>query len=127
VKPPESYRNLAAWAKRIGIGALGMGSPYTPKTAQTYELYDETHRDHYYSPSFDHRSVLDVPELDKMIAEINAFSEGTHFFLDNETPKGRYGHMWWLGHYPDMPAWHDYDQPYDRWMLGGTKAGDHGD
>ena len=127
VKPPESYRNLAAWAKRVGVAAVAMGSPYTPKTAETYSKYDETEREKYYRPGFDQRSVLDLDELHKMVAEVNNISEGALFYLDNETPKGRYGHMWWLGHYPDMPAWHDYDQPYDRWMLHHTKAGDHFD
>jgi len=62
-----------------------------------------------------------------MVSQANEFSDGTLFYLDNETPKGRYGHMWWVGYYPDMPAWHDYDQPFDRWMVHHTKAGDHFD
>ena len=51
----------------------------------------------------------------------------THFFLDNETPKARYGHMWWIGWHYDLPPWHDYDQPFDRWMCEQSDPNDDSD
>lgn len=128
VKPPESYRRLADWADRCGVDAIGMGSPYTPVTARSYDRFDGAERDLYYSPQFDHRSVMSTDEIAAMLADARAVGgDRTHFFLDNETPKGRYGHMWWMGWHYDLPPWHDYDQPFDRWMCNETVAGDHGD
>lgn len=128
VKPPESYRQLAAWAQRVGIDAIGMGSPYTPRSAQTYGRYDGRDRDAYYAPSFDPRSVLETDEVRAMLDEASGAAAGrTRFFLDNETPKGRYGHMWWLGYHYDLPPWHDYDQPFDQWMLERSSPDDDSD
>lgn len=128
VRPPESYMRLTEWAHRLGIAAIGMGSPYTPKTSDRLGQYDERERDVYYAPGFDHRSVMDLDEVQHMLAEATRYGRGQPiFFLDNETPKGRYGHMWWIGYHPDLPAWHDYDQPFDRWMLSSPDALGHGD
>ena len=105
-----------------------MGSPYTARSAATYARFDGDERDRYYSSEFDKQSVRDADELQAMLQEVATHANGhTLFFLDNETPKGRYGHMWWIGHQPDFPAWHDYDQPYDRWMLHHACPEDHGD
>jgi hypothetical protein len=118
VQPPESYRRLTEWAQRCGVDAIGMGSPFTPRSAKTYDRYDGAERDVYYSPEFDPTSVMSRDEIDGMLEAARLAGGGkTHFFLDNETPKGRYGHMWWLGWHYDRPAWHDYDQPFDRWMC----------
>ena len=118
-KPPESYRQLTRWAQRCGVDAVGMGSPYTPKAAASYEQFDGPRgRDAYYDDRFNKLDFLDADEIERMLAEVNDLSAGrTLFYLDNETPKGRYGHMWWLGYHPDLPAWHDYDQPFDQWMV----------
>jgi hypothetical protein len=116
--PPRSYEQLAEWAHRLRIDALGMGSPYTPKSAETYHRYDGAERDRYYNGAIDPESVVDRDEIASMLAQVNRISNGkTLFYLDNETPKCRYGHLWWLGYHPDVPAWHDYDQPYDLWQL----------
>lgn len=125
VKPPESYQRLAAWAEKCGVDAIGMGSPYTPVTSRNYDRYDGDERDVYYSPGFDQRSVMTHDEIEGMLVDARAHGGNrTHFFLDNETPKGRFGHMWWLGWHYDVAPWHDYDQPFDRWMCNESVAGD---
>ncbi|MEX0746007.1 MAG: hypothetical protein WD118_10445 [Phycisphaeraceae bacterium] len=128
VRPPESYRQLAAWAHQQGIDALGMGSPYTPGSARTQGRYDGDERDRYYNGEVDPRQVHQLDEVRQMLRDVQAVSaNGTRFYLDNETPKGRFGHLWWVGYHPDMPAWHDYDQDFDRWMVHQSQAGDDGD
>lgn len=127
-RPPESYAHMAAWAQRVGAAAVAMGSPWTPETSALYQRYDEDDRATYYDPGFDKRAVLETAGVATMLTEANRAAAGrTLFFLDNETPKGRYGHLWWVGWRQDFPAWHDYDQDFDRWMLTQTKAGEHGD
>jgi hypothetical protein len=127
--PPASYEAIVHWARRCGIDAIGMGSPYTPKSACTYHRYDGEERGRYYRPDFDKLAVRDGDEIEAMLANLRrlASDDGCFFYLDNETPKGRYGHMWWVGYHYDFPPWHDYDQPFDRWMVEETQAGDHED
>lgn len=117
-RPPGSYRRLAAWARARGIDAIGMGSPWTPANAAAYAKYEGPCRDDYYGGRVDVQALRDPDDLRRMLDEANAFGAGeTWFYLDNETPKGRYGHLWWVGWGHDYPAWHDYDQVWDRWMV----------
>ena len=37
------------------------------------------------------------------------------FYLDNETPKSCFGHMWYVGFKQTVPAWHDYSQDRPCW------------
>ncbi len=128
VRPPESYQRLSQWARQLGVDAIGMGSPYTPCSAQVHSRFDGRDRDIYYAPDFDPASVLQSDEVEQMLRDAQAMAgEHTHFFLDNETPKGRFGHMWWVNYHYDLPAWHDYDQPFDRWMLDESQPGDDSD
>ena len=128
VKPPENYRRLAAWAAARGIDAIGMGSPYTPREAARFAYYEGPGLKEYYSPAFDKKSLRDLDEIEAMRAEANRAGAGrTLFYLDNETPKGRYGHLWWIGYACDWPAWHDNYQVFDRWMVHEQRPGDDSD
>jgi hypothetical protein len=124
-QPPASYQKLSQWAQRCGIDAIGMGSPYTPRTAANYMRFDGAERDQYYSPDFDKNALLAGDDISIMLRDANAVSQQRPlFYLDNETPKARYGHLWWVGYRRDLPEWHDYDQPFDRWMVHESIAGD---
>jgi hypothetical protein len=126
LRPPQSYRNLVQWTAARGIDAIGVGSPFTPKTAKLYGYYENVQRGLYYSGDFDQQSVKHPEEPVRAIATLNRLSRGrTLFYLDNETPKARYGHLWWVGWHHDFPEWHDYDQPFDRWMTRMQKPGNH--
>lgn len=37
------------------------------------------------------------------------------FEVDCETPKIRFGHLWWLGWQPEHAPWHDYDTYWTKW------------
>lgn len=37
------------------------------------------------------------------------------FEVDCETPKTRFGHLWWLGWQPEFAPWHDYDLRWSQW------------
>ncbi len=65
IKPPENYRRMAEWAARVGVDALGMGSPYTPELAAQYGYYENKARELYYSGDFDQRSVCGLDELEE--------------------------------------------------------------
>lgn len=118
IAPPENYRRLAEWAAARRIDALGMGSPYTPKSAARFQYYMTEGLAEYYAPTFNKRGVRDLDEIEAMVRDANRAGAGrTFFYLDNETPKGRYGHMWWVGYTCDYPAWHDTYQVFDQWMV----------
>lgn len=127
-RPPLSYQRLTDWTERLGISAVGMGSPYTPESMETYVRYDEDSTGEYYRSEFDKISVKDSVNILEMLRNVNREANGrTFFYLDNETPKGRFGHMWWIGFHYDFPAWHDYDQPFDRWNVDELQPGEYGD
>jgi hypothetical protein len=105
-----------------------MGSPYTPTTAPTFARFDGAERQAYYRSDFDKHALIEDGDVAGMLRQINHIAQGhTLFYLDNETPKGRFGHLWWVGYRRDMPEWHDYDQPFDRWMLEQSEAANDGD
>ncbi|MEX0777679.1 MAG: CehA/McbA family metallohydrolase [Phycisphaeraceae bacterium] len=128
VAPPEAYHRLVDWALAQGVDAIGMGSPYTPATANMQRRYDGADRQAYYSGEVNPSELRQLDEVQRMLASLrNMAGDACLFYLDNETPKGRYGHMWWIGYHPDLPPWHDYDQPFDRWMVHQSRPDDDSD
>lgn len=126
--PSAAYAAIASWAKRRGIDAIATGSPYEPISAANYGRYDGDPDLRYYSQPVDPQTVMDRPAIAGMLRDLNTISTSRPtFFLDNETPKGRFGHLWWINYHYDLPAWHHYDQPFDRWMTGELAAGDYDD
>ena len=104
-------QQLVDWSRKLGIRAVGVGSPWDPISAASYRRYEGENRDLYYSGKFDQKSVMDVDAVKKVFHQLNDKAEGkTLFYLDNETPKTRMGHVWWFGYNYDYPAWHDYSQ-----------------
>ncbi len=107
---PDAKRQLVDWCSRHGVGALGVGSPWEPVSAASYQRYEGPDRDLYYSGRIDPTTVMDREAVEGLIADLNRARPQTLFYLDNETPKARHGHLWWFGWHYDAPAWHDYSQ-----------------
>jgi hypothetical protein len=108
---PAAEEQLVRWCRELGIRAVGVGSAWNPANEANFQRFEGPERDLYYSGRFDQKSVMDVARVNATLAELNAESHGsTLFYLDNETPKNRMGHMWWFGYFYDNPAWHDYSQ-----------------
>lgn len=107
----EAKATLLAWCRRHGVRAAGIGSPWEEHSAAHYRRYEGPDRDLYYSPGFDPQTVKDEAAVQACLAALNREAAGqTLFYLDNETPKARFGHLWWFGWHYDYPAWHDYSQ-----------------
>lgn len=108
---PGAETQLVRWCRDLGIRAVGVGSAWNPANEANFQRFEGPDRDLYYSGQFDQKSVMDVAGVNATLADLNARSNGsTLFYLDNETPKNRMGHMWWFGYLYDYPAWHDYSQ-----------------
>lgn len=107
----ETQQNLVKWCVRLGIRALGVGSAWDPENDAMFQRFEGPDRDLYYSGKFDQKSVMQTDHILAVIAHLNQLSAGrTYFYLDNETPKNRLGHVWWFNYFYDFPAWHDYSQ-----------------
>ena len=104
-------KNLVAWCDRLGIRAVGVGSAWDPANDAMFQRFEGPDRNLYYSGVFDQKSVMQTAHIRGVIAHLNELSKGrTRFYLDNETPKNRMGHVWWFNYFYDYPAWHDYSQ-----------------
>lgn len=102
---------LVAWCARLGIRAVGVGSAWDPENDAMFQRFEGPDRDLYYSGKFDQKSVMQTEHIRGVIGHLNQLSSGrTYFYLDNETPKNRMGHVWWFNYNYDFPAWHDYSQ-----------------
>ena len=107
----DAEKALVTWCAHLGIRAIGVGSAWDPENDAMFQRFEGPDRDLYYSGKFDQKSVMQTGHIRGIIAHLNALSGGrTMFYLDNETPKNRMGHVWWFNYFYDYPAWHDYSQ-----------------
>jgi hypothetical protein len=105
--------NLIAWARATGVGAVGLGSPWTHLSGLAYRRCEGPDRDRYFAGLLDREPLLFRDDIAAMLKRANDAAEGkTFFYLDNETPKNRYGHLWYVGFDYQVPAWHDYSQDH---------------
>ena len=114
ISQEESTAQLRAWEKRTGVRAIGMGSPWTAANARVYGYWEHQERDRYFAgllSDAEREEALGRADVEGAVRAANEASAGEVLhYLDNETPKQRYGHMWHVGFQLQVPAWHDYDQ-----------------
>lgn len=106
----DSHDCLFAWTRAHHVGAIGIGSPWSHKSGLNYRKHEGPERDRYYAGLIDPESVMDRDDIENMIRTLNEKGGPTFYYLDNETPKNRYGHLWHVGFAYQVPAWHDYSQ-----------------
>jgi len=107
---------LLDWERRNGVRAFGMGSPWSAAQAAVYRHWEREERDRYFAGGLtdaEREAALCRDEIAEALRRANEAAGGETFhYLDNETPKQRYGHMWHVGLALQVPAWHDYDQDH---------------
>lgn len=102
---------LVEWCREFDIAGVGLGSPWDTVSGKNYGLHETVKRDAYYAGLIDPKSVMDCEVIQALFDQLNRQSgEDTLFYIDNESPKCRYGHLWYFGYNYDFPAWHDYSQ-----------------
>jgi hypothetical protein len=67
----EANRDLVDWCRRLGVAAMGVGSPWEPVSRDHYRQYEGIHRDLYYSPAFDPETVMDREPIAALFSELN--------------------------------------------------------
>lgn len=110
---------LHQWAEENEVDAMGLGSPWTAVNARTAYYEEHEGRDRYYAgqPAAAD-SAFDRADVEAMMARVNnALGNRTLYYPDNETPKQRYGHLWYVGFSLQVPNWHDYDQGLTAWYT----------
>lgn len=109
--------NLVAWAKSHGLDAFGVGSPWTLASQEVYRRNEREDRDLYYGgkKAAEMAVLTDVAGTERILKELNAEDGGTLYYVDNETPKSFFGHLWYIGFRQVVPAWHDYSQDRPCW------------
>lgn len=110
-------RRLHQWAEQNEVDAMGLGSPWTAINARTAAYEEHEGLDRYYAgQQATTDPVFDQTDVEAMLTRVNA-TPGNHtlYYLDNETPKQRYGHLWYIGFSLKVPNWHDYDQGLTAW------------
>ena len=98
---------LKEWCSFYHVDALGVGSPWYRGMEADDEPTETTDRDRYYAKP--EPPPAERNKLERLIELLNRESR-TFFYPDNETPKGRNGHLWYFNYHHTVPAWHDYSQ-----------------
>ena len=101
--------NLVAWVNKYDVRAFGVGSPWSLKQAARTRRCEREDRDRYFAGKIA-EDLIDMDDLHAMLAVLSNACPRTTFYLDNETPKNRYGHLWYIGFEMLVPGWHDYSQ-----------------
>ena len=109
--------NLFAWAAKYHLDSYGVGSPWTVSNRAVYALNERADRDRYFGglKNDQMEEMMDVAGNEAMLRRLNERGGGMLFYLDNETPKSCFGHMWYVGFKQTVPAWHDYSQDRPCW------------
>jgi len=107
---------LAGWTRDHGVRALGVGSPWEPVSAAAYRRCEHEDRDRYYAGLVPRAETMCEEAVHGLVTGLNRKACGCSFYLDNETPKCRYGHLWYFGYAYLHPAWHDYSQDRPVWF-----------
>lgn len=115
VSMQTTYERLHEWAERNEVAAMGLGSPWSVANAAMTRHYETELRDLYFAGK-----ATDCPfnsaEIESVIQAANDYpGNRTLFYVDNETPKSRYGHLWHIGFRVVVPNWHDYNQDRPVW------------
>lgn len=100
---------LSEWIKVYDVKAFGVGSPWGPRQAAALRRCEHEDRDAYFAGKLS-EDFLFIDEMRVTLDALRRSCPGVNFFLDNETPKNRYGHLWYIGYEPVVPGWHDYSQ-----------------
>ena len=106
---------LLDWMKLHHVEAFGVGSPWTVSNRDLCRQNERADRDLYYAGRKDSEALMDRPGVNAMLADLAAKGDGALFYLDNETPKSFYGHLWYVGFEQLVPSWHDYSQDRPCW------------
>lgn len=118
--PAEVPLVINAWTRAHGVRAMGVGSPWEAESAAAYIACEGEDRDRYDAELMPREDTMCESAVHGIVDDLNRRGQDAcHYYLDNETPKARYGHLWYFGWKYLWPAWHDYSQGRHVWFNEG--------
>lgn len=121
-KVSVTIEGAVAITRKLGLNYFGFGSPWDEEDRRTCAEIEASSESvqRYFEGAWKGRDLL---RAHRFAEWRRRFSDASFLFgVDNESPKGRYGHLWWIGWHPDAPFFHDYDQPNEWWMHHGRQG-----
>jgi hypothetical protein len=107
--------------RELGLNYFGFGHPWEPWDLDLIREWEKqpekihAYRDEQVWKTQDTNQWLRAERFEKWKRELTT---GDFLFeIDQETPKIRFGHLWWLGWQPEKAPWHDYDAIFDPWQA----------
>ena len=123
--PDKSLPEQVALMKRQGLDYFGFGHPWEPwdlELIRDWELHPERKRIYREEEIWKYVDPCGWLRPDRFSYWKRHFSCDDFLFgVDLETPKIRFGHLWWLGWQPESAPWHDYDSDWTKWEA--TRVG----
>lgn len=107
--------------KALGLNYFGFGHPWDIsdfELIREWELKPENvrlYREEEIWKTKDPAFWTHPERFDQWRKELS--SEDFIFEVDLETPKIRFGHLWWVGWQPEFAPWHDYDAEWCHWEV----------
>jgi len=117
-RPLQEHRDAL---REAGLNYFGFGHPWEPWDLQlAREWESDPAKVHAYRVEkiWETRDADEWLRAERFERWQKELSTGDFLFgIDQETPKIRFGHLWWLGWRPEKAPWHDYDAVFDPWQM----------
>ena len=121
----QSLSEHCEMLRGLGLNYFGFGHPWE---AWDLELIREWESSDANKKLYHHEAVWKVTDPafwtrpERFQAWRKKYTTGDFIFeVDCETPKIRFGHLWWLGWQPEHAPWHDYDTYWTAWEVSGER------
>lgn len=117
-RPLEDHCRLI---QDLGLNYFGFGHPWSAKDhtlISEWEGNEENKRRYHHDQIWRTTDPAFWTDPERFQQWRSKYSNPDFIFeVDCETPKIRFGHLWWLGWQPEYAPWHDYDAEWSRWEV----------
>lgn len=116
-----SLREHSGTMRRLGLNYFGFGHPWEGSDLELIREWESNPEDLrlYHGEEVwrgaDPAYWTQPERFEKWRREFS--TDDFIFEVDCETPKIRFGHLWWLGWQPEFAPWHDYDAGWSAWEV----------
>lgn len=105
--------------RELGLNYFGFGHPWEAgdlELIRTWESDPEKLRQYREEQAWKDQEPAFWTRPERFSRWREEYSDADFLFgVDCETPKTRFGHLWWLGWQPEFAPWHDYDSTWNAW------------
>ena len=117
----RSMSQHAEMLRGLGLNYFGFGHPWEAwdlELIRKWESSAENKRLYHHDAIWKTTDPASWTRPERFQEWREKLSTGDFIFeVDCETPKIRFGHLWWLGWQPEHAPWHDYDTYWGGWEM----------